>query len=169
MSRGLRWWLLGTMISGVVVGTLNVIGYTIIGLEFAVPLAILAGLAEFIPYFGPVAAGVLALMIAATQDTTQVIGVVVIYAIVQTLEANLLVPLVMRQALHMPPLVTLFSVVLWGRVFGPAGLLLAIPINLTIWTMIDRFYIRAGQLRDPPAHHGPDAGTPPRPQPSEVD
>ena len=50
-----------------------------------------------------------------------------------------LFPLIMRQAVHMPPIVTLFSLVLWGQVFGLAGLLLAIPINLVIWNFASTF------------------------------
>lgn len=139
----LRWWLVGTLISMSIIGVASWIGYTIIGLPFAIPLALLAGLAETVPTVGPLTAFVIALLVAATQGTTEVIGVAVLYAVIQTLESYVILPLVMRRAVSLPPIVTLFTIVLWGTIFGLPGLLLAVPIDLTIWTVVDHMVIRA--------------------------
>lgn len=130
----LRWWLIGTMISIATIGVASWIGYTLVGLEFALPLALLAGLGEAIPTVGPLVTYVIALLFAATQGTGTVIGVTVVYLIVQVVESYILIPMVMKKAVDMPPVVTLFTLVLWGVVFGLPGLLLAIPINLVIWS-----------------------------------
>ena len=138
----LRWWLLGTFISMVVMGVGSFVGYTIIGLQWALALGVVAGVLEAVPTVGPLTTFMLSLLIAATQGFGQVIGVTVVYAIVQTIESYVLIPLVMKKAVDIPPVVTLFTIVLWGKIFGIAGLLLAIPIDLVLWSVIDHFVIR---------------------------
>jgi predicted PurR-regulated permease PerM len=70
------------------------------------------------------------------------VGVLAVYGGIQILEAYVILPLIMRGAVNIHPAVTLFTVVLWGKIFGVPGLMLAIPINLTIWTLLDHFSIR---------------------------
>ncbi|NLW87347.1 MAG: AI-2E family transporter [Planctomycetes bacterium] len=142
----LRWWVLGTLVSMTLVGVANYIGYVIIGLQFALPLAIFGGLAEVVPIIGPLLSFLLALMVAATMDLTQIVGVVIVYLIIQILEGYVILPLVMKRAVHIPPVVTLFTIVLWGKVFGFIGVLLALPINLFLWTLLDRFVIRPNDV-----------------------
>jgi predicted PurR-regulated permease PerM len=143
----LRWWLLGTMISMSVVGVLAGLGFWIIGLEFWLALALLAAVGELVPVIGPAAAFLTALVFAAAQGGNAAIGVIVVWAVTQTVESNVLIPLIMREAVRMPPVVTVFTVVLWARVLGPAGLLLAVPINLTIWTIVRHFVYSRGDLK----------------------
>ena len=152
LESRLRWWLLGTLIGMSVVGVASWAGYTLIGLQFALPLGLLAGLTEAIPTIGPAITFLVSLAVATAQGGGQIIGVIGVYVVVQTLESYLLVPIVMRSAVNIPPIVTLFTIVLWGKIFGVAGVLLAIPIDLVIWTMIDRFYIQA--KRAPPDRSG---------------
>lgn len=130
----LRWWFIGTLIGVVTIGVASWIGYSLVGLELALPLALIAGLGEAIPTVGPLVTYIIALLFAATQGTGTVIGVTVVYLVVQTLESYVLIPMVMKKAVDMPPVVTLFTLVLWGVIFGLPGLLLAIPINLVIWS-----------------------------------
>ena len=73
-------------------------------------------------------------LVAATQGSDTVLKVVLVWLVVQTLESYVVTPLVMKKAVAVPPLVTLFSVVFWGKLFGVAGLLLAIPLDLVIWS-----------------------------------
>jgi predicted PurR-regulated permease PerM len=130
----LRWWLLGAAITGAAVGLAAWAGFSIIGLRFALALALLAAVAELVPTLGPTFAFLVASLVAATQSPEMVLAVVAVWAIVQGLESWVLVPLVMRRAVRMPPVVTLFTVVLWGKIFGLGGLLLAVPLNLVVWT-----------------------------------
>lgn len=141
----LRWWVIGTLVSMTLVGLASWAGFALAGLEFAVPLALLAGVAEIVPTVGPAAAFLVALLFAATQGTGTMIAVVVVYCIVQVLESYVILPWVMKKAVKIPPVVTLFTVVLWGKVFGIAGLLLAVPINLVLWSFYDHLVLRAGR------------------------
>ncbi len=141
MQPQLRWWALGTAFSMVVIGPAFGLGLWIVGLEFALPLALFAALAQSVPTFGPMVTLLLALLVAATQSLTQVVGVIAVYVIIQSLESYVLTPLVMRQAVKIPPIVTLFTIILWGNIFGLAGLILAIPIDLTIWAFLKHHLI----------------------------
>lgn len=147
----LRWWLLGTIFGMVSIGAATWAGYSIVGVEFALPLALLTGVTEAVPTVGPAAAFALAVLFAATQGGSKVIGVLIVYAIVQGLESYVLIPLVMRRAVRIPPVVSLFTIVLWGKMLGIAGLLLAIPIDLVIWTILDNFIIRRHRAAAPRA------------------
>jgi len=142
----LRWWALGMVVSMTIVGTLSGLGFWAIGLRLALPLAVLAGIAEIVPTFGPAVVFAFTLLVAATEGTGAVMWVAIIYLGVQLIESYVLLPLVMRGAVALPPIVTLFTVILWGRIFGFLGLLLAVPLNLTLWTLADHFWTRR---RDP--------------------
>lgn len=130
----LRWWLIGTVISAVTIGLAAWIGYTIVGLQFTVPLAILAALGEFIPTIGPLLTFAVALIFAATQGVGTVVGVSVVYLIIQTIEGYVLLPIIMKRAVNIPPIITLFSIVFWGSIFGVPGVLLALPLDLLAWS-----------------------------------
>jgi predicted PurR-regulated permease PerM len=139
----LRRWVLGTLLSMAIVFTASLIGYSIVGLKFALPLAMLAALCEIVPTVGPAVAGVVAgLFAAATGGAGAVAGVAIVYGIIQSIEAYVILPTIMRGAVKIHPAVTLFSVVLWGKIFGMPGLMLAIPINLTVWAVLIHFVIR---------------------------
>lgn len=139
LEPGLRWWLIGALISTTTVGVLSWVGFRIVGLEFALPLAMLVGMAEIVPTVGPAAAFLVAVLFGLTQSAGTAVGVAAVYLVIQTIESYVLYPVVMRRAVKLPPLVTLFTVVLWGMVFGPAGLFLAIPLDLLVWAFADRF------------------------------
>ncbi len=136
LAPELRWWVIGTLFSMSVIGLISGIGFWIVGLRMAAALGLLAGLAQMIPTFGPLLTLVAAMLVAALQGTYQLVGVVVIYVVLQTIESYILTPMVMRRAVKIPPVVTLFTVLVWGNIFGPAGLILAIPLDLLIWVML---------------------------------
>jgi predicted PurR-regulated permease PerM len=160
LPKKLRWWLIGTLVSMAVTGLASGIGFAIIGLPFAVPLGILAGVSELAPTFGPTFAFFIATLTAAASGGGMVVKVLLVWAVVQTLESYVIMPLVMKRAVSMPPLVTLFSVVFWGKVFGVAGLLLAIPLDLVLWTFA--VHLLGDETRAAPAvaAGGPPADAP---------
>ncbi|HXE52531.1 MAG TPA: AI-2E family transporter [Tepidisphaeraceae bacterium] len=135
----LRWWLIGALITATIIGLTSLLGFWLIGLKLFVPLAILAGISEFVPTIGPALAFLVALAFAATQGADKVLWLCGLYAVVHILESYILIPLVYKEAVRVPPIVTLFTVVLWGEIFGIGGLLLAIPINLVLWTLAEHF------------------------------
>jgi predicted PurR-regulated permease PerM len=135
----LRWWFVGLAISMSVIGVLSWIGYRIVGLNFAVPLALFAGFAEIVPNIGALTAFALAMIVAATQSPAVLVGTFVVHSITLFLEAHVIQPLIMRGAVDVPPVITLFTIVLWSNIFGFGGLLLALPIDLIIWSVAESF------------------------------
>jgi predicted PurR-regulated permease PerM len=148
LSTRFRRWVMGTITGMGIVFTASMVGYSLIGLEAALPLALLAGVAEIVPTVGPATACVIATLFAvATEGGPKAVGVLAVYGVIQAFEAYLILPMIMRGAVNIHPAVTLFSVVLWGKIFGVPGLVLAIPINLTLWAVIDHFVIRPREDR----------------------
>lgn len=135
----LRWWLIGALITATIIGLTSLLGFWLIGLKLFIPLAILAGVSEFVPTIGPALAFLVALAFAAAQGVDKALWLCGLYVFVHILESYILIPIVYREAVRVPPIVTLFTVVLWGEIFGIGGLLLAIPINLVLWTMAEHF------------------------------
>jgi predicted PurR-regulated permease PerM len=135
----LRWWLIGALITATIIGLTSLLGFWLIGLKLFIPLAILAGISEFVPTIGPALAFLVALAFAAAQGPDKVLWLCGLYVFVHILESYILIPMVYKEAVRVPPIVTLFTVVLWGEIFGIGGLLLAIPINLFLWTMAQQF------------------------------
>jgi len=151
-----RAWARGTLTGMFVVFTASTVGYSVIGLKMAIPLALLAGMAEIVPTVGPAIACVIAALFAgATQSGTAAGFVLLVWGCIQALEAYVILPMIMKGAVNVHPAITLFTVVLWGKIFGVAGLMLAIPINLTIWTLLEHLRMRElDGARDEPRRQG---------------
>lgn len=155
----LRWWLLGTLASMLIVFVAAWGAFTVVGIDLALPLALLWGLAEIVPNLGPAFGGLIGLVLAIPQGGDQVFWTAVAWLAIQTLEGYVILPLVMRGAVHVPPVVSLFSVVLWGRIFGLPGVFLAIPLDLVVWTALECFVLG----RDEGGDEGGDGGAGGRP------
>jgi predicted PurR-regulated permease PerM len=157
-----RAWAVGTITGMTVVFTASMIGYSVIGLKMAIPLALLAGIAEIVPTVGPAIACVIAALFAgATQSGAAAGLVLLVWGCIQALEAYVILPMIMKGAVNVHPAITLFTVVLWGKIFGVAGLMLAIPINLTIWTLLEHLRMRPMDATEeqPPSHRDTEART----------
>src|SRR5690606_31896700 len=102
----------------------------------------------FVPYIGPVAAAVPAVLIGLAQSPVQALYVVIVYVIVQTLEGNFITPFIQERAVALPPAALLVGQVLMGVVFGLVGVLLATPLAVVAILLVQMLYIRQ-VLRDP--------------------
>jgi predicted PurR-regulated permease PerM len=138
----LRHWLMGQFIAMAVVGTAFGVALTIIGVPSAGVLGIIAAVLEFIPLIGPVIATVPAALLALTQGLSSVLWVLVAFLIIQQMESNLLVPYVQKRAVELPPVIALFSTVIFGLLFGAVGLIFAVPLVVTIIITVQEIYIK---------------------------
>ncbi|KKS71150.1 hypothetical protein A3A14_03295 [Candidatus Daviesbacteria bacterium RIFCSPLOWO2_01_FULL_43_38] len=125
-------WLRGQMILSVVIAVSVYIGLTIIGLDYALPLAIIAGLLEIIPIIGPIIAAAPAVLIAFTTSVPLAVIVGIMYAVIQQLESNIVVPQLMKRAVGLNPLLIIIAITVGGRLLGVGGALLAVPIAVVI-------------------------------------
>jgi hypothetical protein len=120
-----------------IVGVVVSIGYSVIGLKFALLLGVLAGLCELLPFFGPWISGVPAFLIALTQSWRHALAVVIFIFILQLIEGNIVVPRVMKGSVGLSPLLVVLSVLIGITVIGPAGGILAIPLAAIIQVLIN--------------------------------
>jgi predicted PurR-regulated permease PerM len=138
----LRNWLLGQLIAMIVVGTLTGVGLQLLQVPSALALGLFAGLAEFIPILGPIAAAIPALIIAFSQDSQLALWVLVMFVIIQQLEGNVLQPIIQRRMVALPPAVTLFAVIAFAILFGAMGALLAAPLAVVTLVLVQDLYIK---------------------------
>ena len=121
-------WLQGQFLLGILVGILVFLGLTILGVKYALLLAILTAFFEVIPVFGPVMAAIPAVTMALLQKPVLGLAVLILYVIVQQFENHLIYPLVVRKTIGVPPLLVVLSLVVGGTLGGFFGLLLSVPI-----------------------------------------
>lgn len=137
----LRNWLLGQLIAMVVVGTLTWAGLELLNVPSALALGLFAGLAEFVPILGPIAAAIPALIIAFSQDSRLALWVLALFVVIQQLEGNILQPIIQRRMVALPPAVTLFAVLAFAILFGAMGALLAAPLAVVTLVLVQNLYI----------------------------
>jgi predicted PurR-regulated permease PerM len=138
----LRWWLLGQLISMLVVGLMMGIGLGLIGVPLALALGVLAGLLEFIPTLGPPLAVIPAVLLAVVDEPQKALYVLILYAIVQTVEGYLLTPLVQQRVVHLKPVVTITTQVFFAWTIGAIGLLVAVPLIAAIQIAVQMLYVQ---------------------------
>lgn len=120
-------WVRGLVVLMFAVGLATFIGLSILGVEFALPLAVIAGLLEIIPVMGPIVAAIPAVIIAFSENPILGIATIALYILIQQLENNILVPKIMEKAIGLSPLITIFALLVGGTLFGIIGALLSVP------------------------------------------
>ncbi len=121
------------------VGIISYFGFRLLGLEFALPLAIIAGILEIIPNFGPIAATIPAVLAGLAMSGWHALAALSWCFIVQQLENNFIVPRVMKKVVGLNPLVTILSLSVGLRLAGIAGATLAIPVVLALEVVFAEF------------------------------
>ena len=144
VGHALRWWLVGRIVSMLVVGALTVIGLVVVGVPAALALGVIAGALSFVPYIGPIASVVPALLATLPNWPWQAVWVLVVYGGVQVLESNFITPLVQERAVAMPPVVLLTAQVAFAALFGLLGVLLASPLAVVVMVLVQMLYIQDG-------------------------
>jgi len=140
-------WLKGTVINASLTGVLTYLGLTLIGLDYALIFAVITALLETVPYAGPIVAGVLPVLFAATQSLELALLTLAVFVVIQQLEGHLIVPLVMSQTVELHPAVLALGVVLIAAFFGVMGLLLAVPILAALVILVQELWVRPAELR----------------------
>ncbi len=127
-ERRMSNWFWGELMLMTVVGWLTFIGLSLLQIRYAVPLAVLAGLLEMVPNVGPMMSAVPSFIIGLSISPFAGFSTLALYFIVQQLENNLIVPVIMKRAVGINPIVTLIALIVGGQLGGVLGLIVAIPI-----------------------------------------
>lgn len=137
----LKGWVKGTLTSMLIIGVLTSVALYLIGVPYALLLGVFAGLAEIVPFFGPIAAGITATLVALMQDPTTGLWTALATLGIQQIESYIVTPMVMAKAVEVHPFVTLFAIVILGSLFGFLGILLALPLTILFWTLIQVLWV----------------------------
>lgn len=128
IQRGLGAWVRGELTLVLVIGLLSFIGLTILGIPYALPLAVIAGVLEIVPVVGPIISAIPAILSALLISPVFALATAALYFVIQQLENHLVVPTVMSRAVGLNPLVTIIALLIGGRLIGIGGAILAVPI-----------------------------------------
>ena len=148
-EKRLNAWFWGEITLMTLVGLLTFIGLNLIGIRYALALAVLAGLLEAIPNLGPTISSIPAIILGFAVSPVMGVTALALYFIIQQLENNLIVPVVMKKAVGLNPIITLIALLIGGKIGGVLGVLLAIPITVFVETVLIEI-INAPKLADDP-------------------
>jgi predicted PurR-regulated permease PerM len=128
IQRKMGSWVLGQLILCVSIFAITYIGLLILKVDYALVLALIAGILEIIPYIGPIIAVIPAAFFAFIQNPPLVLAVVILYLIIQQLENHLLVPVVMSKSVGLNPVLVILGILVGGSLGGWLGAIIAVPI-----------------------------------------
>ena len=132
LEQQLGGWVRGEVTLMAAVGLLSYVGLSLLGVPYALPLAIIAGVLEIIPSIGPIISAVPAIAAGLLIHPYTALAVAALYFVVQQLENTILVPKIMQRATGVNPLVSLLSLMIGFNLAGPAGAIIAIPTLLLL-------------------------------------
>ena len=139
METKVGFFIVGQGILCLIIGTMALIAYLVIGLPNALVLALLAGALEAVPMIGPLLGAIPAALVALSIGPDKLIWVIVATVVIQQLENSLLAPRVMKKAVGVNPFVTLLAIFAFSSLFGISGALMAIPLAAIIQILLNRF------------------------------
>jgi predicted PurR-regulated permease PerM len=137
----LRQWLLAQLIAMIIVGILIGSISGLLGVPLALLLGVLAGLLEFIPVAGAILFTIPGVLVAFTKGPAVALYVFLAYVGVQQLESSVIIPLLQRWAVRLPPAITLVSVAMGGVLLGIPGIIFATPIAVVTMTLVNSLYV----------------------------
>ena len=157
------------LLSATIVGVLVFVGLTILGIEFAAVLGLVAGLFGLIPIIGPVLGAVPGLLVALASSPEKVIWVVLVYLAVQLIENNLIAPRVQGSAVRLNPAIIMATLVLASEIAGLWGVIVAVPLVAAARDVFVYFYNEWGGNGDsePAGAEAEPGGAEAEPSPQE--
>jgi predicted PurR-regulated permease PerM len=149
IQRKIGMWLRGQLILSFSIFLLTYLGLLILGVKYALVLALIAGLTEFVPYLGPILGAVPAVFLALTQSPVLALFVGLFYYIVQLTENNILVPKIMQKAVGLNPIISMSALMIGYKVGGIVGAILSIPVATALSVIVgDIFESRRNENPD---------------------
>ncbi|MHB1005468.1 MAG: AI-2E family transporter [Chloroflexota bacterium] len=125
-------WLIGQLLLSVIIGAVTFVGLLVLGIPYALLLAVVAAIGELIPMLGPIFSAVPAVVIATFKSPLLGLLTVALYILIQQLENHIVVPQVMRRAIDLPPLLVIVALLMGGEVLGIVGAILALPVAASL-------------------------------------
>jgi len=136
VQQKIGWWFRGQMALCFIIFLMTYVSLSIFGLKYALVLAIIAGLAEIIPYLGPTISAVPAVFIAFVQSPLLALFILFVYIIIQLVENNILVPKIMQKAVGLDPIVSIAVLMIGFKLGSVMGAILAIPLTTALSVVV---------------------------------
>jgi predicted PurR-regulated permease PerM len=137
----LQRWLGAQLIAMAVIAVVTTIGLWALGVKGALALGLIAGLLEFIPMVGPLLSAVPAVAMGFLDSPQKALFVALLYTGIQLMENHILIPIVMKEGVDLPPVLTILGIAVMSIVFGFLGMLVAVPILAAILVAVKLLYV----------------------------
>ncbi len=147
-ARTLRKWLTTQLIAMIAVGVARTIALLFLHVKAAFALGVVAAIFGFVPTIGPLVSGVPAVAMAFLDSPQKALYVALAYWFIQFLDAHLLIPLMMKGNINLPPALTLFSQALMAMLFGVLGLVVAVPLLAAVMVAVRMLYVEDVASKD---------------------
>lgn len=138
-------WLRGQIVLMIVVGAFTYVGLLILGTDYAFTLALIAGVTELIPVIGPWIGLLAAIPVAINQGGSMLLWVTILYFIIQRLENNLFVPVIMKKATGLNPIVVILAMLIGNKFLGFVGIIISIPLTAILSIFLEDILIKKEQ------------------------
>lgn len=147
----LRKWLVTQLIAMIIIGLVTTIVLTILDVKAALPLGILAGILEFVPTIGPIISAVPAIVMGFSDSPEKAVIVALAYTGIQFVENQLLIPILMKEGVDIPPLLTIITQAAMAFFFGFMGLFVAVPVLVVGMILVRTLYLEPLASAETPA------------------
>ena len=118
-----------------------VVAHYLLDVPLAFILAVIAGLTNIVPIIGPFFSGAIAVVVAAPQGLDTAIYVALLFTVIQVFEGEVLMPMIQKYAVQLPPALTVLAIVAVGALFGLVAVILATPLLIVVMHLVRRIYV----------------------------
>jgi len=129
-------WLKAQAVSMLFVGISTSIALSLIGIPAAPAIGLMAGICEFVPYLGVVVVAIPTIILGFSISLETGIWTIIALLVIQQVEGNIILPLVQSSITELPPALTIFSLITFGVLLGPMGVILAVPLTVVCLTLV---------------------------------
>ena len=130
-------WLVGQLIIMLIVFVIYFVGLSVLGVPYALALALFGGLVEIIPYLGPILAGIPAVLVAFVQAPALALAVLLFYVVSHQVESHVIAPQVMKRSVGLNPVALILAVLIGAQLAGPFGALISVPVAIVLGVVVD--------------------------------
>lgn len=141
-------WVRGELLLMLTIGVLVYIGLTVLRVDYALPIAILAGALEIVPNIGPILSAAPAVLIGLATSPFLALSVIALYIIVHQVENNIVVPLIMKKSVGLSPLITILALLIGAKLAGLVGAVLGVPVYLVGQVLFSKLVLEQPQKND---------------------
>jgi len=142
LAGALRLWTLGQLIEMALVGVMVGLAAWLVGLPSPYALGAIAGVTQFVPYVGPIVGMIPALLVATTVSWTALLWTIVAYLLIHQFDGYVIMPIIQRRMVSVPPALMLLSIVALGELFGATATVFAAPLTVLLYVLVTKLYVR---------------------------